>query len=798
MAERIAKTAGFVYHPAPPMAVLGKEHDSGIELEIHLSVAEWEEATHSDRDDAMWNHSEDEVGTWQRLWPSKSSAIHVRKLELSQTEINKVVNRIGEQLGKQSVLPLHEEEDWNLLWLREDKNMRDMGGTVSLDERGWYCVWPSRWLVPDPKLSSTQVTANEYIGPGDNVQQEDPWTMRSTGLVNNASNLLTSFRSATAVSPEREVEFTDPIEVKESQVHDGLPLLFDTQSWLDFDPALDMASDIADTPGTLGAPTPSGRIDGDQLAPINHDSVDAVSSKILSPTANPTPAAQRDWDMMSSAYEMNQHEDIITENDFNFFDAPHTSMFDAFDEPIDNTFDRDIGTNGAKSFDENPTPLEKPSWDSSMYALEPPAPPYSLEILPSESAVEVESQQAHQTPLEQAKSPSLALETEDDSDDLFGERDDDIEELTGAIHRESTPEMGLSEEDFQRTTLSEACGVLDIPDFGGYRGGEVQQRLVDFDALESPTIAKGDDIKIPNEQDFRPEGRMTWSRWSASVEASPHTRTKRKRATNDLVALYGDGLVKNRKGHRKRLHALREHQSRLRSCQRIDVSESSGTDDSQSDTEDDIAENGSPSSWHDYDSNQTAVAAHHVILPVVPQSRVAMFGLPDDSWICPSLGSAVSPSPLLSATTPAETHPIVEPFPTLALRPKYQPESISQNFRSWLTSAATEDPALRYWLRGGPAEADLPIKYKQSTSVRVRLGLCGRSTDLAGDAVKSWTQLGLTPFSGQKDVKTSLIFDPRIISPSDAAAWHSELEKSYMVCSKCSYNLSETLLKRLC
>jgi hypothetical protein len=328
MAERIAKTARSVYHPAPPMAVLGKEYDSGIELEIHLSEAEWEQVTPLHRDDAMWEHSEEsQAGTWQRLWPSTKSAIHVRKLELNKTEVDKVVNRIGEQLGEQSVVALHEEEDWNLLWLREDENMRDMGGTVSLDEKGWYCVWPSRWLVPHATVfSRRKMTTSELAITGGNGQQEDLWTLRSTGSVDNASNLLTSFRNATAVSPKRQVELNDPIEVKEPQGHDGLRLLFDTQSWLDFDPALDMASDIADTPGTLGAPTPSGRIDGDHLAPINHDSVDAVSSKILSPTANPTPAAQRDWDMMSSAYEMNQHEDIITENDFNFFDAPHTSI----------------------------------------------------------------------------------------------------------------------------------------------------------------------------------------------------------------------------------------------------------------------------------------------------------------------------------------------------------------------------------------------------------------------------------------------------------------------------------------
>ena len=790
MAERIAKTARSVYHPAPPIAVLGKQHDSGIELEIHLSEAEWEEVTHLHRDDAMWEQSEEsQAGTRQRLWPSTKTAIHVRNLELNKTEVDKVVSRIREQLGEQSVLALQEEEAWNLLWLREDENMRDMGGTVSLDERGWYCVWPSRWSVSDAIPASRKLITSEVVIDGGDGQQEDLWTLRSTSLVNNASDLLTSFRSAPAVSAEREVESNDPVEVKDSHGHDGLPLLFDTQSWLDFDPGLDMVSDIADTPGTLGAPTPSGRIDGDHLAPINHDSVDAVSSKILSPTANPTPAAQRDWDMMNSAYEMNQHEDIITENDFNFFDAPHTSIFDAFDEPNDNAFSTDIGEDEGKSFHEHLTP-EKPSWGSTMYALDPPAPPYSLDILPSESAVEVQPQQIFS---EQDKSPSQPPETEDDSDDLFGERDDDIEEPFGTLHQESSPDVVLPEEDSQRTPVIEACGSVEISGLGACRGEE-QQQLVESDSSGSQNCPKGADLKLPGEQSLRPEERITWLRWAASGEVSP--RAKRKRDPNDLVALYGDGLVKDRKGHRKRLLALHQHQSRLRSCQRLDISESSGTDDSFSDVEDDSADEGSFSSWRDYDSKQTAVAAHRVNVPVMTQSRVARFGLPDGTWTCPNLGLEASPSLLLSTTTPAEMHPVAAPFKqSLAYKPNDQTEDVSHHFRSWLTSAVTEDPTLRDWLRGRPAEVDHPIKHKQSTGVKVRLGLCGRSTDLAGDAVKFWTQLGLTPFSGQKDVSTSLFFDPRVISPSDAAAWHLGLERSYMVGTKASYNLPSTMLK---
>ena len=780
----------------PMMSVLGREHQTGLDLEIYLSTREWEESpdalgTIVGGSQSQWDRSEEaEVGRMYRLWPADEQARCIRRIELDQVELETVLARIAEQVGTKTAERLREEEDWTLLWIRDDPpRERDLGGTSGTDagtemgrtgEMGWYSIWPRSWLVDpyDPaKITSRRSSNTNGSGLGDN------WTSGPVRPAESIAKFLPALRSDKSVQPPQEAQVTDfDILNDDLGPKDGLRSLFDTQSWLDYDPVLDMASDMADTPVELGAPTPMGRTETDQhAAPINHDSVDAISSKILSPTANPTPAAQRDWDMMNTAYEMTRDEDVITENDFNFFDAPHTSMFDAFD---DSAKDDDMGfvRNDVQAKDtlEPPGFGGKEQWAEAATEMDPePAPPYVYEV--AGTALEAQIEQNNVVPhLVSNGPPSEVMDPEDESDDLFGEKEDGSDEHTSAeedreilempaLDQESGPNMQsdtpVSGSPLNTTQLTEKSLIspeLEMEDLQGFPTTTRLRGLIDA----RYTIEDSGHRYVPAEN--RP---LKW----ITAKQYPSLRGS-KRLSTHLAKTYGDGLIKDRKGHRARLQKAFEARRRL-----IPYRVQDFPIESDESSEDESSVQGADESWVWYQVDTESMQTKRALDG--PVRTTERFDLAGHTWTCPNM-LPFGAHQRLSPISPLDPHLLEESSPATKVEmapASNHASSIKQAFREWLVSLIVEDSALRDCLLGMTRSQERLLRSHEPGDVRIRLGHCGRSTVMDGTSIRFWRQLGLTPLSGQKDMSTFVLFDSLHTTRAEAVGWHTELNQIYTV-----------------
>jgi hypothetical protein len=780
----------------PTMSVLGREHQTGLNLEVYLSTREWEESpdalgTIVGGSQSQWDRSEEaEVGRTYRLWPADEQARCIRRIELDQVELETVLARIAEQVGMKTAERLREEEDWTLLWIRDDPpRARDLGGTSGTDagtemgrtgEMGWYSIWPRSWLVDpyDPaKITSRRSSNTNGNGLGDN------WTSGPVRPAESIAKFLTALRSDKSVQPPQEAQVTDfDILNDDLGPKDGLRSLFDTQSWLDYDPVLDMASDMADTPVELGAPTPIGRTETDQhAAPINHDSVDAISSKILSPTANPTPAAQRDWDMMNTAYEMTRDEDVITENDFDFFDAPHTSMFDAFD---DSAKDNDIGFGSndvqAKHTLEPPGFGGKEQWAEAVTEMDAePAPPYVYEV--AGTAFEAQIDQNDVVPhLVSNEPPSEVMDHEDESDDLFGEKEDESDEHTSAEEDREILEMPALDQESeanmqsdmpvsgsplnttQHTEKSLISPELEMEDLQGFPTTRRLRGLIDARYI----IEDSGHRYVPAEN--RP---LKW----ITAKQYPSLRGS-KRLSTHLAKIYGDGLIKDRKGHRARLQKAFEARRRL-----IPYRVQDFPVESDESSEDESSVQGPDESWVRYQVDTESVQTKRALDG--PVRTTERFDLAGCTWTCPDM-LPFGAHQRLSPISPLDPHPLKESLPTTKIEmapASNHAHSIKQAFREWLVSLIVEDSALRDCLLGMTRSQERLPRSQETGDVRIRLGHCGRSTVMDGNSIRFWRQLGLTPLSGQKDMSTFVLFDSLHTTRAEAVGWHTELNQIYTV-----------------
>ena len=575
------------------MILRGKEHQSGLDLEIHLSTSEWEDVSESTgtKTPNAWDRTEEnEVGRTNRLWPSEERARYIKRIELDEDERDVVLRRIADQVGNKTAERLRQEVEWTLLWIREDlPRARDLGGTIDGGQKGWYCVWPRGWLVRPDDLEEDSVRKDSITTKRRVETRDESVSVGPIKPADTVARFLAASRSDTPPQPQQEPQEMDFEMLNDlAPPADGLPSLFDTQSWLDYDPVLDMASEMADTPATLGVPTPLGRTEADHPAPINHDSVDAISSKILSPTANPTPAAQRDWDMMNTAYEMSQNEDVITENDFNFFDAPHTSMFDAFDESKEEGMRFDLNKDQGKGPSTQSGFGDKEDWVETAEEMttEPePAPPYTAEAIePTPPIAEVVRPEMPLALIEDA-------DMGEESDDLFGENEDDSDEHS--FEADSRADLLAAPED---ASIQEPFGTCSEP----LNVAKPAQDRVLAPARHQPTVSEA---SLPAQRPYDSiDVRYIVDNVASDLVPLEHRPLKwaskknklllhnTKRLAIYLVKAYGDGTVRDRKGHKLRLRKAYEARRRFSAYDTDDARSDSNSDSELPDQADDDGE----------------------------------------------------------------------------------------------------------------------------------------------------------------------------------------------------------------
>lgn len=766
----------------------GREHSTGLDLKLLITAREWENLSVFASDSAPclgrtpWDEAEEiQAGKEYRLWPSEERWRFIKRIELNDAERNTVIERVGEQVGTMTAERLRREEEWAFLWIKEDSLLE---GTQAQGQRGWYCVWPNGWSVEIDIEEREQPNKESTIGQSYLDNKVDNSATGPMKPADSVARFLAALRSDAPAHPPpdaKEIDFEILTDL--GPPTDGLPSLFDTQSWLDYDPVLDMASEMADTPTDLapGAPTPLGRTDPDQAAPVNHDSVDAISSKILSPTANPTPAAQRDWDMIVTAYEMAQNEDVITETDFNFFDAPHRSMFDAFDDEIkDEEMRYDLDDQGDKGNLAQPDD-GKGSWvDTADPALlEPdPAPPYTAKAIQDPPAVMEETIELafDEEPMELARE---GAELEDDSDDLFGEKEDDSDDRTS--------EQELQAEHTQSGPGLEQATVFDVDlklssDFATVGSETVRAQTVD--SIGSYVSALDSTLPAPKLTDLidvryaidNTRGAFVAPKHSPLKWTSSRSKTLMRTAKGGVAFLlkgYGDGMVKDRKGHRSRLRKTLSTRRWSSAYETADIA-------TDSDSGVEVSDNDSDDSWMLYEAD--ANHSHKNQTSAGPTKVMQRFELGAQPWICPDIvrSSRYTRPP---AVAPMTTYllPASSASTATAVSTTGTASALKRGFREWLASLVVEDPALRQSLLGRSRSPHELPRSRESLDVRVRVGHCGRSTEMDGNSVRFWKQLGLTPFSGQKDISVFVVFDSAYTDMSEAMDLQSELDQAYQV-----------------
>jgi hypothetical protein len=788
--ERLAMIISAEEPPAPRVIVRRKRSTKKIEIHLILLDSHRGKLPIPPEDPERWS-AWDRVdsGRFQTLWPTRKRALHIRRIRMRDDHLEKMIQDFTRAIGRKSAMSLKREKIWGFLWLPVDQREVEV---PKKGDKGWYCVWPLSWLVTDNVTGLKPVHSVSTPNHLDQLQRIVPFG--SEDGMGDTLELLDRLRKGDSKTDEAQPYQNEEARMcsdylPELQDQSGLPSLSEMQSWLTFDSTMD---DLAETPAD---PTPPFRSDNDHLAPVNHDSVDAISSKILSPTANPTPVGQREWEMPGFSIYDHQDDgdgDRVTDNDFDFFDAPHahTGIFDGFsyEKPeevplvVANYKEREENTPGV-SFDHGYDGGIKENW-KPIQAEYDPAPPYVEQAL-----VQTEEEEEHSdvvSPMRQQQPDS------DEFDDLFGDHDE--------TDRESVADIEAHNDDVLFMEVNEDSALMNLPESHTSEQEESPLLVMSLLSQPIPVLPKWTPLEYAIAPPSLPGDTIDF----VSTDMLPlifqnsrdSTSLKRSRST-DLADLYGDGLVKNRKLYRT---GLQSSTNQRKVSLRRGYHESDQENQSHSDSEEDPL-----SDFEDFSDIEDSSKKHPTSnpRPAGLAGKSDSFDLGSFPWVSleavlDHVGSATPLGLQLTATEIdllqlEEAYEHLEPATPLNCSMKNVDSAViprspaSLGFQNWLLFAMLEDPDLRAAItqEGRPVVTSGTNFFRPASRIRMRYQ--GRPVELSATAFKLWKELGLTPSSGPKEFSLFVIYDDEHLHPLAAERWYETLSAAYKV-SLCYYH----------
>lgn len=756
---------------------------------------------------------ESDAGALQRLWPSLKIGTHMRVVHLNDEQLQRAQDGFRLQFGNGTDRLLPRGTEWALMRLGPPM----VGGEESMadDMDAVYCVWPLH-LLDNQTMNTNQEESVELPSPLPKSKVSPAKSHpRDDGQAEYVDDVLEMFDEMDAAEDgfrEAEVVPSDrppPPSQAEREPGNRQPSLFDVSYWLALDRSTDTNTETIETPKAIQQPTPTpgAKHDFDILVQANHDSVDAISSKILSPTANPTPQPARDWDMNMPLWASQQedNDNMLTEEDFDFFDAPHAAMV-AMD--MDNEAGMDVQMHALVDYEDTETSglgistegmdskflypemaeQQQMDWD---YTAVPTLPIYQPEPLPM--AVEDEDVE-----MEMVGEPDAEV-ADDDSDDLFGDSDSSGDAFGEAQNPEESYQMDTSQDE---TRISHLDVTDDIPSpmplpeniHAGLpltiASAEKRPEAGTYGLFEMQAIlaTKGKPYVIGSRMSFNsfiPEDMSPLEFIGARVQPEIWMSSTFGLGVADH---YGDGTVKNRKQYRASLRQLyavgrdgpiahrtgRILYDGLRSDGSDDMIEAQREDDGDSETSTEISDSESDAEAATADASAQRVIKHE------------SFQLESYPWIAAELlASRAILEPLANSDPKTQKHtPQPPPASMLTAITRTGASAIEalqldDDFRSWLQDVLVADANFRRWINPSfppttPADrlADLP---------RVRVRQRQRITDICGSAVALWKEMDLAPLGGPKRAELFVLFEPSHIPINEVQDWQRALEKSYSV-----------------
>lgn len=650
-----------------------------------------------------------------RLWPNPQEGVFIKDMDGLEHSDSLVMERgfcvalggIPFQLGQGTT--------WSLCW-------------TPVGDKGTLIVWPSHLLR---SLEETAISTGPILDSAFPVPSTDA----------DPKSLLASITKFTSHSP---MDTTDKDKNDPPSTSSSLP----PSPALTPLPDSPYINDLAEIEDDLPSVSVLPSRDENTTDPITHDSVDAVSSKLMSPNRDKADSAigGDDWD--SAVGEVGN---MITDDDFNFFDAPHAKLeaiqeqeaMEALWGDVGMCTDLGLGLSSAMKRDEsqNREKHRRMSYVNERTTMEQgsPLPPYIAE-----------EEKEEETPVAESLMDNVDVDVDVDVDFDVDEEEahDDLFEDTPSSTRFSLP------------PTDEPVSISQPP---------------------SPqTPARQLETPIPVYQMVPPPHTTRIIPLSMRAIALPHRIHAHDVSVGsikrdlDVINKLGDGKVKDRKLQKKSLIRLAAFLKRQAKLLREQKDEEERMAMMQANMAMDLEE-------------EEAMLEKSVNKPcsrVVTTSDLCTHlpsGLLAD--LTSLIASKLPISALIDPTQMTSCLGVTVRWNDKARQDNVMGQPIESVAAAMETSATVDE---LFWSSSSLNLCCHTRSSRQSnthaTPTTVYAGHSGLIMELSITAIPYWQSLGLKPLSGKKNISSSVLFTSEQIGDSHVKDWHQHLAEVYESC----------------